>query len=251
MERRRWVLWVVVAVCAAVMGYGVARVQLLVDTGPLVVGQDAISDTSSAQARVSVDDVGGSVINIRPASGDGDLLLVLYPGAPVRPQAYEWLGRALAAEGVQTVIPEMPLDLAVLDSGRAEELITAYAAGRPVVLAGHSLGGAMAAQWASVNSDALAGLVLMAAYPADNVTVAGVPALSIMAEHDEIATAADVRGGVERLPEGTELVVINGAAHSFFGRYGPQHGDGRPTVNRAAAEHQIVLTMIDFLTELR
>ena len=94
-------------------------------------------------------------------------MFVLYPGGLVRPQAYEWLGHALAARGVETVIPEMPLDLAVLGTDRATALIDRYAAGRPVVLGGHSLGGAMAASYAAKNPAKLSGLILMAAYPAE------------------------------------------------------------------------------------
>lgn len=54
----------------------------------------------------------------------------------MRPQAYEWLGRALAEQGVQTVIPEFFADLAVTGKDRADALIAHYAAGRTVVIGG-------------------------------------------------------------------------------------------------------------------
>lgn len=244
---RRRVLLVAALVAALLLGYGAAGIQPYVFRAPLVLGQDAITDAASARARVSLDDVGGPVISIRPESGDGRLLLIMYPGGLVRPQAYEWLGRTLADNDVHTVIPEMPLDLAVLDSARADALVARYADGRPVVIAGHSLGGAMAAQWASGHADRLAGMVLMAAYPPDGVTVAGIPVLSLLAENDRVADPGKVRGGLDRLGNDTELVVVPGAVHAFFGRYGPQAGDGTPTVSREQAQESIAGTISGFL----
>ena len=81
----------------------------------------------------------------------------------------------------------------------------------------------------------------------DDLTAAGVPALVLQAEHDLVADADAVRGGLDRLPAGTDLVVVEGAVHSFFGRYGPQAGDGIPTVSRAEAEASIVAALTDFL----
>lgn len=244
----RRLLKVLLVVLVGLLGYGVGLAQPYVLRPPLVPGQDAAGDPAGARAVVSLDDVGGRVLSVRPEA-DADILFVLYPGGLVRPQAYEWLGRALAGRGVHTVIPEFPVDLAVLDAGRAQRLVDHYAAGRPVVVGGHSLGGAMAAAWASDHPEAVAGLVLLAAYPpdGDDLTAAGVPALVLQAEHDLVADGDAVRGGLDRLPAGTDLVVVEGAVHSFFGRYGPQAGDGIPTVSRAEAEASIVAALTDFL----
>ena len=244
----RRLLKVLLVVLVGLLGYGVGLAQPYVLRPPLVPGQDAAGDPAGARAVVSLDDVGGRVLSVRPEA-DADILFVLYPGGLVRPQAYEWLGRALAGRGVHTVIPEFPVDLAVLDAGRAQRLVDHYAAGRPVVVGGHSLGGAMAAAWASDHPDAVAGLVLLAAYPpdGDDLTAAGFPAVVLQAEHDLVAYGDAVRGGLDRLPAGTDLVVVEGAVHSFFGRYGPQAGDGIPTVSRAEAEASIVAALTDFL----
>lgn len=210
---------------------------------PLVPGQDAVYAGRPA---------GGvwedGVLRV-PAHGRAHTLLVLYPGGLVRPQAYEWLGAALAPQGVETVIAGFPLDLAVLSPGRAGDIVARYGAGRRVVLAGHSLGGAMAARHALRHPEGLDGLILMAAYPArsDDLSGLNLPTLSLMAERDRVAIAADVRGGLARLPQGTRLEVIGGAVHSFFGRYGPQRGDGIPAVSRAEAEEEIVAALRGFL----
>lgn len=242
---------VLLVLLVGLIGYGIGIAQPFVVRPPLVVGQDAITDAASRCAAVELDDVGGRVLSIRP-EGPTRLLFVLYPGGLVRPQAYEWLGRALAAHGVHTVVPEFPADLAVLDASRVEGLVAHYGQGRPVVVGGHSLGGAMVAGWAARHPDAVAGLVLLAAYPPDDASAAtaSFPALVLEAEHDGVAEADAVRGGLARLPATAEHVVVPGAVHSFFGRYGPQAGDGTPTTSRADAEAFIVAEVVDFLADI-
>ncbi len=217
---------------------------------PLMLGQDAAYP--GAQARVSWSEQSGGVIDIRPTTGRAATLLVIYPGGLVRPQAYQWLGTALAPAGVETVIVRFPLDLAVTGVNRADDVIARYAQGRPVVLAGHSLGGAMAAQYVSGNPGKVRGLILMGAYPAGNVSLKGqtnLAVLSLLAEHDTVAKASDVRDGLTRLPADAKLVTVRGSVHAFFGRYGPQKGDGVPTVSRADAEAQTVRAMLTFLRD--
>jgi pimeloyl-ACP methyl ester carboxylesterase len=230
-------------IVVGLLGSGIAWAQPFVFRPALVVGQDAITDAASARARVSLDDVGGRVLSIRPETSGGTVLFVLYPGGLVRPQAYEWLGRALAEHGVQTVIPEFFADLAVTGKDGADALITQYAAGRKVVIGGHSRGAAMAADYASRNADKLSGLILMGAYPAGGIDLTGTrfSSLSLMGENDQVADAAKVRGGMAQLSPSSRLEVVPGSVHAFFGRYGPQAGDGIPSVEsgrRRAGDHR-------------
>lgn len=234
--------------------FGVGWAWPILVRGPLVVGQDAITDTASTQVAVTVEDAGGRTIVARPPAGvaDRNLLVIVYPGALVRPQAYEWLARALASDGYLTVIPEFSFDLAVTDPNRADALIAHYRDARRVVLAGHSLGGAMAAQYAAGHVTELAGLVLLAAYPGDAAYLSGsgLPVLSLLGEHDEVVDVDALAASWGRLPSDTERVTITGGVHAFFGRYGPQAGDGVPTVPRAAAEAQVTSAVEDFLATL-
>ncbi|QFP76293.1 alpha/beta fold hydrolase [Deinococcus sp. AJ005] len=239
-------------ILALVLGYLIALGQSAVVRPPLVIGQDAVPPSGQAVGVTStLENEGGAFINIKP-SGEAKTLLVYYPGGLVRPQAYEWLGRALAADGVQTVIPVFPLDLAVTGINRADALIKKFGAGKTVVIAGHSLGGAMAAQYAKGHTDQLKGMILMGAYPAGNVSLkdTSLPVLSLLAENDRVADPANVRDGLNRLPASAKLTVIPGSVHSFFGRYGPQKGDGLPTVTHAAAEAEILTAIKAFIATL-
>ena len=125
-----------------------------------------------------------------------------------------------------------------------------------MVLAGHSLGGAMGAQYLAgelaAGRQPVAGLVLMGAYPPDgaDLRAANLKAVSLKAENDQVADPASVADGLRLLPDGSKLIQIDGAVHSFFGRYGPQSGDGVPTVARAEAETQILAAFEDLLGAL-
>ena len=138
-------------------------------------------------------------------------------------------------------------DLAVTAANRADRLLP-LAEGKPVVLGGHSLGGAMAARYLARHPDAATGLVLMGAYSPDGDDLSALPldVLVLAAENDRLASVGEVRAGLARLPETAQLNIVEGSVHSFFGRYGPQAGDGLPSVTRAAAERQIVRALRAF-----
>ncbi|MFZ0529239.1 MAG: alpha/beta hydrolase [Propionicimonas sp.] len=254
---RRVLKWVAL-VAALALAFGVGWAWPILVRPPLVVGQDAVTDAATALVVPTVEDAGGRVIHTQPPAGtpERDVLVILYPGGLVRPQAYEWLARALAVRGYPSVIPEFAFDLAVTDPGRATTLIERYGQGKRVVLAGHSLGGAMAAQYLADELRSgrrpASGLVLMAAYPPQgaDLTASGLKALSLRAEKDGVAAADKVEAGLSLLPAGSASELIDGAVHAFFGRYGPQAGDGVPTVNREAAQDQIIAAVTGFLDRL-
>ena len=255
---RRFLRWL--AVLAVIgLAFALGTFSDVLVRPPLVVGQDAVTDAASATLVPVVDVANGArTIVVQPPSGTAlkDTLVIIYPGGLVRPQAYEWLARALAVRGYTTVIPEFSFDLAVIDTGRATALIARYAEGRRVVLAGHSLGGAMAGQYLADELKAgrqpVAGLVLMGAYPPDgaDLSAASLKAVSLNGENDHVADQAKVVDGMKRLPAGSKLVQIDGSVHAFFGRYGPQAGDGVPTVSRTQAETQILAAFDAFLAAL-
>lgn len=245
--RRRVGRAVAALTLAGAVGYGVGVAQPYLWRPPLVVGQDAaVPGGGAAVSRVA--EAGGRVLVVAPADAAPRVAFVLYPGGLIRPQAYEWLGRALASAGVTTLIPEFALDLPLTDPGRAARVADALTPGVPLVVGGHSLGGAMAAG----HAEGAAGLVLLAAYPPPSVDLSDtdLPTLVLLAEHDGVVAAREVTDGVRRLPAGCRLVTVAGAVHSFFGRYGPQAGDGVPTVTRAAAEDRIVAELTGFFAAL-
>ena len=52
-------------------------------------------------------------------------------------------------------------------------------------------------------------------------------------ELDGLSTPEKIANARPLLPAGADMVEIAGAAHSSFGDYGPQPGDGTPTISDA------------------
>ena len=76
-----------------------------------------------------------------------DTAVIFYPGAKVEASAYAPLMNDLAQRGIDCFLVEMPFNLAFLDMNAASSILDdpAYGSYERWFLAGHSLGGAMAA----------------------------------------------------------------------------------------------------------
>ena len=79
--------------------------------------------------------------------------LIFYPGGKVEFAAYAPLMAKLAEQNVLCVLLKMPLNLAVLDMDAAAEIPEQFPDVQHWYLAGHSLGGSMAAAFAAENPD--------------------------------------------------------------------------------------------------
>jgi len=191
---------------------------------------------------------------VEPADPGGisETGLVFYPGGLVDPHAYLELASAFArsGNGHRVLIAKMPSNLAVLDIAAARKLVEDQEPGS-WVLAGHSLGGAMACSMADREPDLFEGLVLMAAYPGGSVDLSAIdtPVLSITASEDRVIDLEKYEGGRSRLPPATRYEVIQGGNHAGFGRYGPQKGDGDATISQAAQQALVIELVQEFYLE--
>jgi hypothetical protein len=175
--------------------------------------------------------------------------VILYPGGRVDPRAYAVTARGLAEAGYLTVIVPMPLNLAVFAPGRAREVMQAYPQIEHWVVGGHSLGGAMAANFAAQNTDPVDGLVLWAAYPAggDDLSGSGLPVASISGSLDGLADPTAIAGSRPLLPADTAFVEIAGGNHAQFGDYGPQAGDTTASITPEAQWDQVIAATLALL----
>jgi poly(3-hydroxybutyrate) depolymerase len=163
-----------------------------------------------------------------------DVGVIFYPGGLVDPEAYApWL-RSVADHGVLAVLIPMPLDLAVFGIDRAAAVPAAFPAIRRWAIAGHSLGGAMAASYARRHPERLTALALLASFPpaSTDLSDSGLATLSIVGDRNGGSPLDTFRASLERLPTATEFVIIPGGNHAQFGHYGPQAGDGEATIDR-------------------
>lgn len=184
--------------------------------------------------------------------GDPVAGFVFYPGGLVDPVAYAPLLQRLADGGVLAVLVPMPLDLAVLGIGRAAAVLDAFPEVPVWAIGGHSLGGSMAAEFVKGNPEEVAGLTLLASYPAASTDLSTWPgaAVSTYGTENGGTSAEGFEDSLARLPPGAELVVIDGGNHAQFGDYGPQAGDGVATIGRDEQQRQTAVTLLAFLRAL-
>lgn len=164
-----------------------------------------------------------------------DTALIFYPGGKVEYTSYLPLLHRLAGSGTDCFLVHMPANLAVFGAGRAERIQESYDYAHWYI-GGHSLGGAMAADYAAEHGADLDGLVLLAAYPVSQVSV---PTLVLYGSEDRVLNQEKLRENMQYLPEDTIIRVIEGGNHAQFGDYGAQKGDGKASISR---EEQIEIT---------
>ena len=169
-----------------------------------------------------------------------DTGLVFLCGAGVSAKAYAALLRPIAESGHPVVVVKLPWRIAPLESHKQQAIARAQRAlaDRTVtsrwVLAGHSLGGALACRIARADPESIEALVLIATtHPkVDDLSGLGRPTTKIYGSRDGIAPPEDVRANAQLLPESTRWVLLDGANHSQFGHYGHQFLDGRAAISR-------------------
>lgn len=181
--------------------------------------------------------------------------LIFYPGALVEPASYSLLAQKLAAEGYTVYLIHPPFNLPVLSSQAALKLIKEYQLdSRQVFLAGHSLGGVMAAanaQQLIEQGQEVGGLILLASYPAQSsdLSQSSQPVLSITASQDHILNWENYKQGQDLLPASSRFQEIKGGNHSGFGLYGQQKGDGPVDLSPLEQQDQLAQLIQDFMAQ--
>jgi len=185
-----------------------------------------------------------------PAQGGATTGVIVYPGAKVPPAAYGPLAQAIAGEGYLVEIVAMPLNLAVLGIGRADETIEAHPEIQHWVIAGHSLGGSMGAQFASDHLDVIDGLVFWASYATLDLSATDLAVLSIWGSLD--AGAARMGGPEARsaVPPDALFIEIEGGNHEQMGWYTGQPNDPPATISRADQQRQVAGATVALLDSL-
>ena len=158
-----------------------------------------------------------------------DRALIFYPGAKVEETAYAPIMESLAKQGVDCFLIKMPMKLAFLGMNKADDIRAKYGYA-DYCLAGHSLGGAMAANYASEHLDNYSGLFLLAAYPTEDLTSASFPVVFIYGENDNVLNREKLETGFTLVPEDYQKDEIPGGNHAQFASYGAQDGDGTATI---------------------
>lgn len=232
---------------------GLAVVALTAWLRPFAAGEAAVTALES-DAAVSVTET-PTVLVLEPTSGVSTTGLVFQPGARVDPRAYAGILREIAEAGYPVVIVKQPLGIGFLALGGVDLARAAVPGVAGWVVGGHSLGGTAAAIDADAGQDAVSaptvGLLFFASYPASDLSQSlRIPVASISGTQDGLSTPAKIEESAALLPADTIFTALDGVAHAQFGDYGPQPGDGVPTVSDAVAHREIAAASIAFLDGL-
>ncbi|MFE6997692.1 alpha/beta hydrolase [Microbacterium sp. NPDC057659] len=227
----RWVLWSLLGLVVLVVGGTVIWSQV----GVMQAEPEPLA-AAEANPALTIDDDAAAGIVLAPADGGSEVGLVFIPGAKVQPEAYISKLQDLAAEdGITVVITRPWLNLAFFDL-RGLDAFTSAAPGIDTwMVGGHSLGGVRSCQLAP-DADAL---VLFGSYCANDLSDSDLPALSLSGSEDGLSTPQKIADARHLLPEDAEMVEIDGASHASFGDYGPQDGDGTPTISDEDMRRQL------------
>lgn len=175
--------------------------------------------------------------------------LIFYPGGKVEYTAYEPLMAACASEEILTVLVEMPFNLAVLDVDAAEGIAEQYPQIEHWYLGGHSLGGSMAAAYLSDHAEEFEGLVLLGSYSTADLSDTSLEVLSVYGSEDHVLNREKYEKNKDNLPDDFTEIQIEGGCHAYFGMYGPQEGDGIPTISNKEQIERTVEEIIDFVID--
>lgn len=174
--------------------------------------------------------------------------LIFYPGAKVEYTAYLPLLLRLSEQGVDCFLVKMPCNLAVLGQNKADGILAEYEYEK-WYLAGHSLGGAMAAAYTAGHSEKISGLILLAAYPTEALTDAALSVLSIYGSEDGVLNRAKLEEGRGQMPERYTELCIEGGNHAYFGNYGEQKGDLPARISREEQQEQTAEAMLQLIMQ--
>ncbi len=247
-HRRRTWLWIILGLVAllvlALVGF--ASYLLYNAANPLPANTPAVEAATTNSTTQFVDR--GSYYAILPNTTDASGIII-YPGAFADAKGYVGRYAELAQKGIAVFVIKSPLNFALLDVNRAERIIRENPSITRWYVAGHSLGGVAACDFAKSHQQQLSGLILLASYCNGSATNLTIPVLSISGTRDGLATAQKIAESKKNLPSNTQYVVIDGANHTQFGSFArTQGGDGNASISDAEAQQQIITAVSGFIT---
>ena len=170
----------------------------------------------------------------------GDTAVIFYPGAKVEYISYlPLMEKIKQSSNVTCILVKMPFNMAIFDSNAANKIISRFPDIENWYIAGHSMGGAMASDYASKNQDKIRGLLLFGAYIYGNY-----PDENALTVYGSFNTSVE-----EKINYTENIVVIEGGNHAQFGNYGKQKGDPDATISSEEQQNIAVAAVHQFLEQ--
>ena len=203
----------------------------------------AVADENGAADGVVVRELEGGALAFVPTEPVAGL--VFYPGAKVQPEAYAPLMQECAEQGVLCVIVKPLFNLAILDANAADGVVDQFPDVNRWLVAGHSLGGVVASDYAARHDDVFDGIAFLASYPLSDVSGFGGKAVSIVGSNDGVLNRERYAEAESSFPSETREEMLEGGNHAYFGNYGEQAGDGNATISREEQQELTAAAIVE------
>jgi hypothetical protein len=166
--------------------------------------------------------------------------LIFYPGSKVEYLAYlPILEKIQQSCGITCILVKMPFNMAIFDTNAADKIIKKFPDIKNWYIGGHSMGGAMASDYAAKHQDKVKGLILLGAYVYGNY-----PTKNALTIYGSFNTSV-----AEKINYTENIVVIEGGNHAQFGNYGKQKGDPDATISSEEQQDIAVEAINEFLAK--
>lgn len=240
MDKKRKLILIIAAAAAAVIAAAAGVLVYLFDYYP--IDNEEMSKYNVVRNQIQF---GGDITAYEP-SGEKKYGLIFYPGAKIEYTAYAPLLSMLADNGIVCITVKMPFNLAVFGKDSAIGLNEIYPEVEHWYIGGHSLGGAMAADFAS-EVNGIEGVVLLASYPSKDISDSPLRVLSIYGSEDKILNLKKYEKARSKMPEDLKEHIIEGGTHSGFACYGEQKGDGTRGISPYGQMTEAAEKITDFI----
>lgn len=196
---------------------------------------DAAQTAMNGNEKVSVHKIDGGYLFDGPSDSKA---IIFYPGAKVESTAYAPLLLKLSEEGFDCFLTDMPFNMPVFGINAADIFIFNYQYDTWII-AGHSLGGSIAVEYANSHQDIIDGIILLASYPSTKLDN-HLKLCSVYGSKDGVLSLSRYESGKKYWPEQSGEVIIEGGNHAQFGDYGFQDRDNPADIT---AEEQQTCTV--------
>ena len=239
--------WILITfVIYVLFAFGAFALWLNAGRGPQEEAMSAMESDNKIEVKT------GKWIVFRPKTIEPGGGLIFYPGARVDARSYSPYARAIAENGYLAVIVPMPINMAALGINRASEVIESFPEIGHWAICGHSVGGAMAANFVYKNPSAVEGLVILSSYPAasNDLSARDLKVASIYETVDSKPVYKKIDPHRSFLPPDTNYVPIEGACHAQFGWYGLQKNENVPAITHEEVHEKTVAATLDLMEKL-
>ncbi|WP_052305743.1 alpha/beta hydrolase [Pseudopedobacter saltans] len=167
----------------------------------------------------------------------------------VDPKAYTPLCKRISENDTKVYLIKMPFRLATYGYNKPKTLRLFNDTTKVYILAGHSQGAKMAAQFVYENPGLADKLILIGTSHPRDISLAdiSIPVLKIYGSKDGVADEESLFNNRSKLPKNTIFQKITGGNHAQFGYYGFQLGDNKASITREEQQNQTLNSIVEFI----